>query len=353
MLTERVHGLGRLLFAALACGALSGCGTLYLVQAASGQWQVMHARRPIETVVADPKTPDNVRATLLDVRAARDFAVAELHLPDNRSYRTYADVKRPFVVWNVVAAPEFSVEPKRWCFPIAGCVAYRGYFKERGARGFASELAKGGYDVMVEGVPAYSTLGKLADPVLSTMLRYGDDELVAIIFHELAHQLIYVENDSEFNEAFATVVEDAGLERWLKLHGAGDQLRDLTQEDAQDREFVDVFSAARQQLAQLYASGLPPAAMREKKAAAFADLTGRIRALDQRFGARAYESWLDEGLNNAHLASIATYYQCVPGFERLLTEQKGDLQQFYTEVRKLAALPRAKRHERLCHAAGS
>src|SRR5262249_7250898 len=157
--------------------------TLYLAQAANGQMHVLQARRPIDKVVADPSTSPELRARLLDVRAARDFAVSELHLPDNRSYRTYADIKRPFVVWNVVAAPELSVEPKHWCFPIAGCVAYRGYFKEKKARAFAADLARRGNDVTVGGVPAYSTLGKFADPILSSMMRYVDTELAGIIFH--------------------------------------------------------------------------------------------------------------------------------------------------------------------------
>src|SRR5207253_6303601 len=154
-----------------------------------------------------------LRTHLEEVHAAREFASGELGLPDSSSYRSYADIGRPYVVWNVVAAPEFSVSPKRWCFPIAGCVAYRGYFRERRAREFAAALAVRGYDVSVDGVPAYSTLGRFADPVLSSMLRYGDDELAATIFHELAHQLLYVRDDSQFNEAFASTVEDEGLER--------------------------------------------------------------------------------------------------------------------------------------------
>jgi len=302
-------------------------------------------------VVVDPKTPDSVRATLLDVRAARDFAVTELHLPDNRSYRTYAAINRPYVVWNVVAAPEFSIEPKRWCFPIAGCVAYRGYFNEHRARTFAAKLGRQGFDVTVEGVPAYSTLGKFADPVLSTMLRYGDTELVAIIFHELAHQLLYVPNDSEFNEAFATTVENAGIERWLESRGESAALKDLVRENSDDRKFIELFAAARQRLADLYATESAPEQMRQEKAAVFAELTSEVRSLDRNLGIHAYESWLEEGLNNAHLASIATYYQCVPGFERLLAEQGGDFQRFYAEVRKLAALPRATRHEQLCQRA--
>src|SRR5438876_7211762 len=209
-----VRGVRALLLGA-ACVLLSGCATPYLLQAASGEWQLLHRRVPIDSLLADPRTPPALRGHLEEVRAAREFASRELHLPDNASYRSYADIGRPYVVWNVVAAPEFSAEPKRWCFPVAGCVAYRGYFHERRAREFAAALAVRGFDVAVDGVPAYSTLGRFADPVLSSMLRYGDDELAATIFHELAHQLLYVRDDSQFNEAFASTVEDEGLERWL------------------------------------------------------------------------------------------------------------------------------------------
>src|ERR1700716_2683974 len=261
----------RVLLAAILLATLSGCGTLYLAQAASGQLHVLNARRPIDKVVTDPSTPPPLRSRLMDVRAARDFAVTELHLPDNRSYRTYADIKRSYVVWNVVATPEFSVEPKHWCFPIAGCVAYRGYFKERNARAFAAKLASRGFDVTVGGVPAYSTLGKFADPVLSSMMRYGDSELAAIIFHELAHQLLYVKNDTEFNEAFATTVEDAGLERWLKAQGHPDLMKEFLEDSANENAFIDLFAQTRARLKKLYASGLSHDEMKEKKAAVFAD----------------------------------------------------------------------------------
>jgi predicted aminopeptidase len=338
----------RVLLAAILIAPLSGCGTLYLAQAAGGQYNVLHARRPIDKVVADPRTPPPLRNRLMDVNAARDFAVTELHLPDNRSYRTYADIKRPYVVWNVVATPEFSIEPKHWCFPIAGCVAYRGYFKEKKARAFAADLAAKGFDVTVGGVPAYSTLGKFADPVLSSMMRYGDSELVAIIFHELAHQLLYVKNDTEFNEAFATTVEDAGLERWLQSRGQPDLMREFVEQNTKEHQFIELFANGREQLKRLYASGLPPQQMRERKSKVLADLTAQARALQASQGDKYYESWLKEGLNNAQLASVATYYQCVPGFERLLAEQGGDLLSFYAAARELAKQPRASRHAQLC-----
>jgi predicted aminopeptidase len=354
MLTETIHSRRpgprclRTLLAVVLVATLSGCGTMYLAQAAGGQWKVLRSRRPIDVVVSDPQTPQALRSRLSDVRAARDFAVSELHLPDNRSYRTYADLKRPYVVWNVVATPEFSVEPKHWCFPVAGCVAYRGYFKEKRARAFAAELSAHGFDVNIGGVPAYSTLGKFADPVLSTMMRYGDSELAAIIFHELAHQLLYVKNDSEFNEAFATTVENAGLERWLESRGHSDLMREFLDDTVKDHAFIDLFTKFRTRLARLYASHITPAQMREKKAAVFERLTSEARALQRQQGGKYYESWLLEGLNNAHLASIATYYECVPGFKKLLAQEDGDLLRFYAAARALADTPRATRHAKLC-----
>jgi predicted aminopeptidase len=341
----------RVLLAAGMLMSSSGCGTLYLAQAAGGQFHVLQARRPIDEVVADPATATPLRTRLEEVRAARDFAVTELHLPDNRSYRTYADIKRPYVVWNVVATPEFSVEPRHWCFPIAGCVAYRGYFQEKSARAFAAGLRSRGFDVTVGGVPAYSTLGKFADPVLSSMMRYGDSELAAIIFHELAHQLLYVKNDTEFNEAFATTVEEAGLERWLKAQGHPDLMQEFLQESAQENAFVELFARGRERLRKLYASAVSAEEMARQKAAAFAELTEEARELQRQQGHPYYESWLKEGLNNAHLASVATYYQCVPGLQRLLAEQDGDLARFYGAARELAKLPRGKRHAQLCQAA--
>jgi predicted aminopeptidase len=351
MLTEilrqpRVWGflVGALLF------PLSGCSTTYLLQAANGQWHVLHERKPIEKVIADPKTPQPLKDRLSEVEAARDFAVRELDLPDNRSYRTYADLKRPYVVWNVVAVPELDVRPKAWCWPIAGCVTYRGYFKEASARSFAAALAKHGYDVAIDGVPAYSTLGKFADPVMSTMMRYGDDDLAAMIFHELAHQLIYVRNDSAFNEAFASTVEDEGLARWLKQQGKPERGRKNEEAVTREREYIQLFASTRAKLARLYASGLSVPEKKAAKAETFSQLAEGIRELERRQGVRAvlYEEWIKEGLNNARLASLGTYNDCAPGFERLLHDQDGDLPRFYDAVRALARLPRAERHAKLC-----
>jgi len=322
---------------------------MYLVQAARGQLGVMSERRSIPKVIADPRTPDPLRTTLREVSAARDFASRKLGLPDNGSYRTYADVGRRYVVWNVVAAPEFSVKPKQWCFPIAGCVAYRGYFREAGAQKFAAGLKAQGFDVVIGGVPAYSTLGRLSDPVLNTMLGYGDNELAAIIFHELSHQLIYVAGDSAFNEAFAVTVEEEGLKRWLAVQGREKELAVHQRREARQLEFIQTFRRRRDELAKLYQTRLAPDAMRERKKAILDGLATDIADIEKRQGSRTlYSDWAKEGLNNAHLVSVATYFDCVPGFERLLRENDNDLPRFYNAVRKLALLPIKERREKVC-----
>jgi len=336
--------------AALVALGLGGCGTPYLMQAASGEWHVMHAREPIAQVIADPKTPAPLRARLTLVSEARAFATRELSLPDNQSYRTYADIGRDYVVWNVVATPEFSVVPRHWCFPVAGCVSYRGYFHESAARRFAGEMARQGFDVAIDPVPAYSTLGKFADPVLSSMLRYGDDELVATIFHELAHQLLYVKDDSAFNEAFATTVEDAGLERWLLQQGSAPRIQEFRDDAAREAAFLKLLANTRAQLAALYASAATPQQMRARKQQILAALGEQIHAFEKRehVSYPLYDQWIADGLNNARLASVATYYDCVPGFKRLLAKEHGELPAFYAAARALAQLPRKERHQRLC-----
>lgn len=349
--SEEIHSRGGLLLRLLLItglvATLSGC---YVMQAATGEMHVLEARKPIDKVIVDPATPEPLKETLNEVRAAREFASRELELPDNKSYRTYSNINRPFVVWNVVATPEFSVHPKLWCFPIVGCVSYRGYFSEKHAREFAEGLKKRGFDVTLDGVPAYSTLGKFADPVLSTMLPYGPDELAATIFHELAHQLLYVKNDTQFNEAFATTVENAGLERWLKFNGRADAFQRYRKDSTRERQFVELFAHTRSQLAKLYASGVAPEEMRQKKAQAFADLASEVRDLEMRLGLHRtlYDHWIKEGLNNARLASEANYYDCVPGFERLLADQGNDLPRFYAAAREMSKLPMAERHAKLC-----
>jgi predicted aminopeptidase len=343
--------------AAAASLLLSGCGSGYLLQAARGQVQLLSQREPISKLIDSPRTGEALRRQLAEAQAAREFASAQLGLPDNRSYRSFADIGRPFVVWSVVATPEFATQPKEWCFPVVGCVAYRGYFSEKSARAFAATLAAQGYDVTVGGVPAYSTLGRFSDPLLSSMLRYGDTETAATLFHELAHQVIYVKDDTAFNEAFATAVENAGLESWLALRGRPADLLARQRRQTRQQDIVQRLATARADLGAIYRRRQPPesladATVRELKQQRLARLTADLRQIERDMGGRAgFSPWLESGLNNAHLASVATYWDCVPGFERLLADAGGSLTAFYSSVRAEAERPAAERRARLCGAA--
>jgi len=335
-----------------ACLFLQGCGTAYVAQAARGQFQILNAREPITRVLEDPAAPADLKQRLETVRAAREFASRELGLPNNKSYTSYADLKRDFVVWSVVATPEFSVDPREWCFPFVGCVAYRGYFREEKARKFAAGLREEGLETIVDGVPAYSTLGKFNDPILNTMMSYGDDELASIMFHELSHQVVYIPDDTSFNEAFAVAVEQEGLSRWLTSRGRAEELQRHLARRERQAEGMRVVSRYREQLAALYGSGVEPGEMRRRKAEVFAALVAELNALDRRYGVKsALADELAVAPNNARLASLATYYECVPGFRRVLAEQQHDLPRFYAAVKELAKLPRAQRRAQLCGAA--
>ena len=335
----------RAVVVSLLCALTGGC---YALQAASGQWEVVRRSRPIEQVLADPATPAATRRGLELTVAARAFAEKELGLPDSRSYRRYADLGRPFVVWNVVATPEFSVEPRRWCFPVAGCVAYRGYFRESAAREHALRLSIRGDDVSVGGVPTYSTLGHLPDPVFDAMLGWRDTRLVGTIFHELAHEQLYVPGDSEFNEAFASVVGEEGLRRWLEAAGRQDELARFAAAAQREAEFTRLLREARQRLERLYRSSLPEAQKRIEKQREFGRLQFRYEQERTRRGwDRAYDAFVRSGLNNAHLASVATYRDCMPGLRREL-ERLGSMSAFYDRAEALAKLSPRERRNAVC-----
>ena len=341
-----LYRIARLLTIAAAVLPLTGC---YLIQAAGGQMAIAARREPIAEVLADASTPPELRTRLEYVAAARDFASRELGLPDNESYRSYADLGRPYVVWNVFAAPEFSVEPRRWCFPIAGCVVYRGYFNEAAARRYARGLRRRGDDVAVGGVAAYSTLGHFNDPVLNTMLGWSDAQLAATLFHELAHQVVYVPGDSEFNESFATVVEEAGLERWLALRHRKQDLAAWQEQRERQAQFISLLLKARDKLRTLYESVLPDDEKRSRKQYEFGELKLDYAQLRQEWhGYSGYDRWFDRTLTNAHLVSAATYYGCVPGLRRVLSEAGGDLPRFYEAAKQLARMDKSARALAVC-----
>jgi predicted aminopeptidase len=335
---------------AAAIAVAAGCSTFaYYGQAIDGHLEMMRRAEPIAPQIADPATPAELRARLARALEIREFASRELGLPDNGSYRTYADLGRPYVVWNVFAAPEFSVEPRQSCFPVAGCVAYRGYYRQAAADDYGDGLRKGGDDVYVYGVVAYSTLGWFDDPVLNTFVRYPDAELARLVFHELAHQVVYVKGDTMFNESFAVAVEEEGVRRWLDRHGTPAE-RDAYAAGRQRRaDFVRLALRYRGELERLYREPLSDEAKRAGKRQRLAEMDTEYRALKAgRWGGFAgYDRWFDGGVNNAKLGSVATYEELVPAFRALLARENGDLPRFYAVVKQLAKLDKAEREAEL------
>ncbi|MEI6761520.1 MAG: aminopeptidase [Betaproteobacteria bacterium] len=342
----------RFIAALLLPALLAGCAdTRYYYQSVSGHLQLMQAARPVSDWLADPQAPDGLKARLALAQQIRAFAVAELGLPDNASYHRYADLQRRAVVWNVVAAPEFSVTLKTWCFPVAGCVGYRGYFNEAEARSEAAALQQSGLEVSVYGVPAYSTLGWLnwvgGDPMLNTFIRYPEGELARLIFHELAHQVLYVPDDTRFNESFATAVERLGARRWLALHGTDQARREDTELMQRQQQFRTLALATRARLAEIYqsnqASGPDGNGLSAMKLEAMQAFRADYAALRRGWGGYAgYDAWV-AGANNAAFGARAAYDGLVPAFEALFEREGQDWRRFYDAVRRLAALPAPER----------
>ena len=347
--------MSRTLASLLAALALSGCSAVetleFYWQGAAGQMDLINRARPISEVVEQSGDPA-LNARLNRVRDIRAFASRELGLPDNGSYTKYTDLGRPFVLWNVFAAPALSLTPRQWCFPVAGCVNYRGYFREEDARAEAARVRAGGDDVHVSGVPAFSTLGWFDDPVLSSFVRWPDTEVARLIFHELAHQVLYVKDDTSFNESFAVAVEEAGLARWL----AAQRNPALDAQAARAQRLRAVFLAltrdARGKLAAIYASDTSDDEKRRAKAQAFADMKAAYElAKGGEPGLAGFERWFAQDPNNAGLAALSLYSDRVSAFRVLLQEQDNDLLRFYERVRMLAALPKAERDAVLTAAA--
>jgi predicted aminopeptidase len=331
-----------------AAALIAGCANLaYYAQAAHGQFSLLSAARPIQLWLADPATEPRLKDKLTKAQAMRRFAVGELALPDNASYTSYADVKRPFVLWNVVAAPALSLEPKRWCFPVAGCVSYRGYYSKEEAQAYAAELRAEGNDVQVAGVPAYSTLGWFNDPLISTFINYPDGQLARLVFHELAHQVVYAAGDSEFNESFATAVEEAGVQRWLSMQGDDAMRRNYAAYETRKSDFLALLLKHRNALQMNYASGASDADKYRQKAHIFQSLQAEYQVLKTTWGGYAgYDRWFAEPLSNAHLAAVATYQNWVPGFRALLAHEHS-FNRFYVAVAALAKLEKSERQRKL------
>ena len=329
---------------------MSGCANVgYYLQSVNGQLDLWRRQQPIEQLVNDPATPEALRRKLASVLEIRAFASRELGLPDNRSYRLYADLGRRFVVWAVFATQEFSIQPAQWCFVMVGCVSYRGYFAQEAADRFAADLGGQGYDVYVGPVPAYSTLGWFPDPVLNTFIHYPEAELARLIFHELTHQVVYVRDDTVFNESFAVAVEQEGVRRWLALAGNAQQKAAFDRTQKVRAEFVQLVRKYRERLDALYRTRLAPEAMRARKSEILRELEQEHQTLKQRDwgGFTGYDPWFARKPNNAQLTSVAIYAQLVPAFQALLRREGDDLSRFYAAVKALAALPKEERTAQL------
>jgi len=327
------------ILAALVAGALSvtlgGCATLsYYGQAVTGQWDLMRRRIPLDELIDAAGTETELRRKLILVASAREFATRELNLPDNGSYRSYADLERNYVVWNVFAAPELSLEPVSSCYLFVGCLSYRGFFNEDRARRFGADLSAAGNDVFVGGVAAYSTLGWFDDPVLNTMLVWDDIRIIEVIFHELAHQLIYAEDDTVFNESFATALARVGVERWLAQNNRVDE--HTAENDERQNQFFELLLGYRGKLETVYSGMENNDLKRAAKKRLFDELLDRYRELKATWNNyNGYDDWMAEDLNNAKLASIATYHDYVPAFRSILDKVDNDLNRFYASVEAL------------------
>ena len=346
-------GLGVLGMVALAAGTVcltSGCSSIgYYAQSIGGHLAMLRAARPVPEVMADASTDAALKERLALSQRMREFAVAELQLPDNASYRRYADLHRHAAVWNVVAAPALSLQLKTWCYPIMGCAGYRGYFEQDAAQHYGDELRAQGWEVSVYGVPAYSTLGRLpgdwmADPLLNTFIRWPEGELARLIFHELSHQVAYAADDTEFNESFAVTVERIGSARWLATQASPQARAEYAAFDARRQDFHAFTMGWRARFDALYRSSASDDDKRARKAELMAAMRSEYETMKrERWGGfSGYDRWFAQA-NNASFGVLAAYNALVPDFERLFHREGDDFKRFYAEVRRLAALSKPER----------
>lgn len=335
----------RFLVIALLLPSLAGCANFgFYTQAVRGQFEIYSRTRPIADVIADPATPPALKDKLRQVLEVRDYASRALALPDNDSYRVYADLKRPYALWNVFATPELSLKPVAWCFLITGCVSYRGYFSREQAQAFADKLRTAGDDVYVGGVRMYSTLGWFNDPVLNTIIQRPLPEIAGLVFHELAHQRLYVKGDTTFSESFAVTVELEGVRRWLQKQHAGGEFAEYRNQLKRRDEFVALMMKYRDRLDTLYRSDATVEAKRAGKRRIIAALRAEYLHVKAGWnGYSGYDAWFAQDLNNAYFVSVGTYYELVPAFQALLARCRDDLPAFYRTAEKIAKLPAKER----------
>jgi predicted aminopeptidase len=329
--------------------SVTGCESAgYYGQAIYGQLSILNKRQPIGRLLAEPKTPEKLKIKLRQVLRIRQFAENELDLPVNDNYLSYVALGRSNVIWNVFAAPEFSLAPKTWCFPIVGCTAYRGYFIEEKARIYAEKLKNAGLDVYVGGVTAYSTLGWFDDPILSTVIDRSESGLAALIFHELAHQVLYADDDTTFNESFATAVEQEGLRRWMTATHNRPAYDDYLRAHRRQTAFGLLVINYRDQLEIIYQKEMPSDEKRKRKALIIEGLRDAYRHLKLQWqGNSGYDRWFREPINNAKINTVSTYHKLVPAFQSLIQHHQGQLKKFYETCQHLVKIPKADRHREL------
>jgi len=323
----------------------------YYFQAIHGEFQLLAHRHSIDKLIANPRTSPDLKQQLMLVQQLRAFAKSELKLPVDGNYDKYVDIHRKYVVWDVQASPEFSVAPKVWRYPFVGSLAYRGYFSEKSARRYAESLARQGFDVYVDGVEAYSTLGWFKDPLLNTFIDESEPELAELLFHELAHKRVFASGDTDFNEAYATTVGQEGTRLWLRSKRASELLTKYNAAIEHDRQFVHLVLSTRERLAKLYGDSVgkvPLEQLRHEKQRVFDDLRRQYEELKASWGGYSgYDNWFAHDLNNAKLNTVANYYDYLPGFQRLLQENGGDIGNFNLAAERLSKEPENQRHQKL------
>jgi predicted aminopeptidase len=312
---------------------LSGCQTIgFYSQGVAGQAEILWKSKPNERILESPGTPDSLKERILLAEELCHFASRELALPGDSAYHRYADLGRPHVVFVLHAAREFSLEPKKWNYPIVGELDYRGYFKESDALSHAKKLRAEGYEVHLGGTDAYSTLGVFHDPLLNTFIDYPEIDFAETIFHELTHRRYFRKDETSFNESMACTVAEEGMRRYMLSKGRRAELADYEERLARRREFYDEIDLTRRELTELYASGIPEKEMRDRKSELLSNLKSRARALQRRWGGKLLEEWLTMDLTNAHLLALITYHRGMPRFRKLLDESGGDFETFFQKV---------------------
>jgi len=334
-----------LLLAGISLLMISCSSMQYYSSLLHGHAEVLNSAREIEDVLADKNTNEITRLKLEEFKVAREFAISELYLPDSGSYRHYADIGRKYVVWNVIATQELSVAPKEWCFLVVGCVQYRGYYSLEDAQAYASQLEAEDYDVYVAGVSAYSTLGWFDDPLLNTMMYRKSEDRINLLFHEMAHQKIYIKNDSKFNEAFATAVANEGVHRWHLSKGQNDRSVQYKSYLENKSKFYKLLRESRETLEEIYQSKIADDQKRILKKNTFSKLKEKYHKLKQENPSINFDAWMNRDLNNAHLALISTYNAYLPYFEQKIASHEGNFELFYREINKIAQYEPSKRKQ--------